>query len=204
MWSTAQVELFLRLDSKANHLLTLLSVLTGPSLSKFSLFNGSSNWKLVDSTRAAPLPIITEINHSFVMVSGDMASNQSLANGVGSQTAQHSSEEEHVDVVVIGAGLAGLTAAEHIVKAGYSCKVLEARDRVGGRTWSPKRETPGVIDIGAAWFNDTNQRGMIGLARRFNLELVTQNTNGDVIMQTDKLQRFAYGQAPNASASTTI
>lgn len=39
-------------------------------------------------------------------------------------------------IVVIGAGLAGLTAAWELTKQGHDCTVLEARDRVGGRTWS--------------------------------------------------------------------
>lgn len=105
-----------------------------------------------------------------------------------------------VDVVIIGAGLAGLTAAKCIVDAGYSCRVLEARDRVGGRTWSQKQPSGGMIDVGAAWINDTNQSCMIELARRFNLELIVQNTAGDVILQhNDSLKRFPYGDTPDVS-----
>src|SRR5215468_7171619 len=44
-------------------------------------------------------------------------------------------------VVVLGAGMAGLSAAYELVKAGYDCTVLEARDRVGGRTWTIRRGT---------------------------------------------------------------
>jgi len=44
-------------------------------------------------------------------------------------------------VIVLGAGLAGLSAAYELGKAGYDCTVLEARDRVGGRNWTIRRGT---------------------------------------------------------------
>ena len=39
-------------------------------------------------------------------------------------------------VVILGAGIAGLTAAYRLSKAGYQCKILEARTRAGGRVWT--------------------------------------------------------------------
>src|SRR5215468_4673022 len=42
-------------------------------------------------------------------------------------------------VVILGAGVAGLSAAYELGRAGYDCTVLEARDRVGGRNWTIRR-----------------------------------------------------------------
>jgi len=44
-------------------------------------------------------------------------------------------------VVILGAGMAGMSAAYELGKAGYDCTVLEARDRVGGRNWTIRRGT---------------------------------------------------------------
>ena len=46
---------------------------------------------------------------------------------------------EHIyDVIIIGAGISGLSAADLLVNQGQDVLVLEARDRVGGRTWTIK------------------------------------------------------------------
>lgn len=103
------------------------------------------------------------------------------------------------DVLVLGAGLAGLSAANKITASGLTCLVLEARDRVGGRTWSqPLPSGEGTIDLGAAWINDTNQSRMFELAKLFGAELIEQNTKGDVVLQhaDGGLMSFPYGELP--------
>ncbi|MCW2289765.1 monoamine oxidase [Leucobacter luti] len=57
---------------------------------------------------------------------------------------------QSVDVVVIGAGFAGLTAARELGNAGLSVLTLEARDRIGGRTWTDHR-LGHDLELGANW-----------------------------------------------------
>jgi len=54
-----------------------------------------------------------------------------------------------VRAAIIGAGLAGLSAADALVGEGWEVEVLEARDRVGGRTWSRTLPNGALIEMGA-------------------------------------------------------
>jgi monoamine oxidase len=60
-------------------------------------------------------------------------------------------ERIEVDVCVVGAGYAGLTAALRLTQAGRSVAVLEARDRVGGRIWTFELDDGTPIDRGGGW-----------------------------------------------------
>jgi monoamine oxidase len=63
-----------------------------------------------------------------------------------------------VDVVVVGAGLAGLVAARGLVTGGADVMVLEARDRVGGRTLTLPAADGTPIDHGGQWIGPTQDR----------------------------------------------
>jgi monoamine oxidase len=66
---------------------------------------------------------------------------------------------ELTDTIVIGAGLAGLTTAHHLHKAGHRVIVFEARDRVGGRTYS-KNLGGTIFDLGGQWLGTSQKRMM--------------------------------------------
>ena len=63
-----------------------------------------------------------------------------------------------VDVVVVGAGLAGLAAAQNLTDAGLTVMVLEARDRVGGRLLNHQLAGGGIVEVGGQWVGPTQLR----------------------------------------------
>ena len=74
-------------------------------------------------------------------------------------------------MIVIGAGFAGLAAADALVAAGADVTVLEARDRVGGRVYSRRLRNGAVIELGADFF-EADHSVLRGYARRFGLTIV--------------------------------
>lgn len=103
------------------------------------------------------------------------------------------------DVVIVGAGLSGLQSALSLHNDGLRYLVLEARDRVGGKTLT-LRSSSGAVrsDLGAAWINDSNQSRMWELAQELGLHTYTQNTTGNVVVQDfdGSLVKFPYGDVP--------
>jgi monoamine oxidase len=76
------------------------------------------------------------------------------------------------DVIVIGAGLAGLSAALALERAGLTVALLEARGRVGGRVFTH----PAGIDLGASWVSGDVDSSVYDLARAQGLELLPSDT----------------------------
>ncbi|SEG78718.1 monoamine oxidase [Thermomonospora echinospora] len=79
------------------------------------------------------------------------------------------SVEEYADVTVVGAGLAGLVAARDVRRAGLSAIVVEARDRVGGRTWNRPMPDGWTIEAGGQYIGPTQDR-LAALAEEVGVE----------------------------------
>lgn len=77
-----------------------------------------------------------------------------------------------VDVVVVGAGFAGLVAATELAGHGLDVRVVDARDRVGGKTESSTDHLGRVIDTGGQFVND-DMHQVLALIRSFGLDLHT-------------------------------
>jgi len=86
----------------------------------------------------------------------------------------------NVDVAVVGAGLAGLCAARRLAQSGLSISVLEARDRVGGRTWSRTLADGTVLDLGGQWIGPMQTR-VVALARELGVESFPTYNDGETL-----------------------
>ena len=79
---------------------------------------------------------------------------------------------ERIETVVVGAGLAGLCAARDLLDAGRPLVLLEARDRVGGRTYSAPFEAAGLtVDLGAEWVDPDKHQAMMQELTRYEIDL---------------------------------
>ncbi len=95
------------------------------------------------------------------------------------------------DVVVIGAGASGLAAGKALMAAGIDFLVLEARDRVGGRTYSHTLTNGVTIDLGGQWVAPTQTR-VLTLAQELGLHVFPSYDDGDrIILQEGKADRLA-------------
>jgi monoamine oxidase len=90
----------------------------------------------------------------------------------------------NVDVVVVGAGFAGLTAARRLRRAGQSVVVLEARDRVGGRVWNQALGGGVVTERGGTFAGPTQDR-VLALARELGVGKFNTYDKGDNVYVAD-------------------
>ncbi len=99
--------------------------------------------------------------------------------------------EISVDVAVVGAGLAGLCAARALRAAGRDVCVLEARDRVGGRTLNEAIGDGKVVEVGGQWVGPTQDRAL-ALIGELELETFPTYTEGTNLFERNgEISRYS-------------
>ncbi len=71
---------------------------------------------------------------------------------------------DEFDVVVVGAGAAGLAAARRLAESGLSFLVLEARNRPGGRAWTSPLANGEIVDLGCGWLHSAKTNPFVAIA----------------------------------------
>ena len=107
-------------------------------------------------------------------------------------------EARETDVVIVGAGLAGLAAARKLTADGIDCVVVEARDRVGGRTLNHPIGDGKIVEVGGQWVGPTQTR-VLELIRELGLETFPTYQRGEHVVEYDgELHRYT-GTIPKLS-----
>lgn len=109
---------------------------------------------------------------------------------------------DDVDVVVVGAGYAGLCAARALWARGASVLVLEARDRVGGRVQTERTADGWAVDLGGMWCGPGHDR-LAALAREHGLATHPSPTEGDgIVVEGPRRRRFGSNGSPVGPVAT--
>ena len=103
-----------------------------------------------------------------------------------------------MDVLVIGAGLAGLVAARDLAASGMEVVVLEARDRVGGRTLNQDIGGGEIVEAGGQWVGPTQER-VLALIGGLGLATHPTHTAGDNVLEWNGEVRRYRGTIPRVS-----
>src|SRR4051794_37393832 len=164
---------------------------------------GGAVW--LSAGREAPMSEGNYTRRELVKVGAAGAAAGALAGAAPADAKKHRRHRRRtrkVDVVVVGAGIAGLTAARELVHAGKSVRVLEARKRVGGRVLNHHLSTGDIADMGGTFAGPT-QDHILRLAKDMGVGTFPTYYVGNNVYVNGSGQRSTYpGDGPTGSAPT--
>ncbi|MBP8000691.1 MAG: FAD-dependent oxidoreductase [Chloroflexi bacterium] len=95
------------------------------------------------------------------------------------------SDNEPIEVIVVGAGVSGLAAARRLQDAGVKVLVLEGRNRLGGRVWTDRTWADAPLDLGASWIHGIKDNPIAELAEESGIATVATDYDNIAIYDAD-------------------
>lgn len=122
---------------------------------------------------------------STALLAGCAETDAPAQSGSQPSAAPPSAAPQEHEIVVIGAGMAGIAAAAMLREEGRQVLVLEGRERIGGRIWT-SRELDGLsLDLGASWIQGTEDNPLTELAEELDVETVETDDESFLLYDSD-------------------
>ncbi len=120
----------------------------------------------------------------------------------GAAPALGQSASSEPDVVIVGAGIAGVQAAKVLLKAGKSVVLLEAASRIGGRAFTESQTFGQPFDHGCSWISAANNNPFLKIARKHRFDVLSHSdASGALFVKGQRAtaaQRAAYNRGSDA------
>jgi monoamine oxidase len=126
-----------------------------------------------------------------------------LGAGVATPIAARAQRSAEPDVAIIGAGVAGLTAARALMAAGRSVLVIEARDRIGGRTFTDPTTFGFAFDHGAQWIEAGKTNPAMAIVREAAAKASLDRAEQAIFLAGKELSREDYARYEKIARNAT-
>lgn len=110
---------------------------------------------------------------------------------------------DKLDVIIIGGGFSGLAAARILHQQGKKFLLIEARDRLGGRTHTRRLDDGSYVDIGGQWIGPTQDR-MYSLCKEYNVKWYETYNQGKNIIDLNQVIKTYTGLIPKMDVTSLI
>ncbi len=98
-----------------------------------------------------------------------ISSNNRYAHALNESRVPKPAQNAGPSVIIIGAGMSGASAANALVAKGYTVTMVEARDRIGGRTHTDRTSLSKSVDLGAGWIHEAVGNPITNLCKKYNI-----------------------------------
>lgn len=124
-----------------------------------------------------------------------------LAGLAGLATAGPALAQSDPDVVIVGAGMAGLAAARTLTADGFRVRVIEARNRIGGRASTDTTRFSWPFDRGCTWIHSADVNPMTDIASKMGFDTLVDDTDTWLYLDGREATGTEYDRAEEALAA---